>query len=335
MKNNHYLASYIRSFFEDHLVRRRNLSQNSIWSYRDAMKLLIQFVTQCTGKTASLLKITDIDELIVLDFLKYLEQKRGNSIQTCNQRLITLKSLFEYVAMREPLMMEHCKQITTIPLKRGALLPQIAYLTKDEMHALIHAIDQTTLEGKRNYALLLYMYNTGSRVQEIVDAQISWLSFKHPPKVEIVGKGTKSRICPLWNNTAKTLERYLKQRSQLTRQSNHVFVNRSHMPFSRSGVAYIINTCAQKASCTVPSLQSKKLTPHVLRHTTAMHLLQSGVEINVIKSWLGHVSLATTYRYVEIDLEMKSEALKTCEIVSKPRRHRKVTPELLTWLESL
>jgi site-specific recombinase XerD len=335
MKGNYYLASYIRSFFEDHLVRRRNLSQNSIWSYRDAIKLLIQFVVQHTGKVASSLKITDIDEQIILNFLKHLTQKRGNSIQTCNQRLITFKSLFEYIAMREPLMMEHCKQIATIPLKRGALLPQISYLTKDEVHALIHAPDKTTWRGHRDHILLLYMYNTGSRVQEVVDAQVSWLSLENPSKVKIVGKGAKSRICPLWKDTAKALDCYLKQRSQLPYKTDHMFINRSHMPFSRSGIAYIINTYVRKASCTLPSLRNKKVTPHILRHTTAMHLLQSGVEINVIKSWLGHVSLSSTYRYVEIDLEMKSEALKTCEVMSQSRRRHKVAPKLLTWLESL
>jgi site-specific recombinase XerD len=335
MENNHYLASYIRSFFEDHLIRRRNLSQNSIWSYRDAMKLLIQFVTQRIGKTASLLKIADIDELIVLDFLKYLEQIRGNSIQTCNQRLITLKSLFEYVAMRDPLMMDHCKQITTIPLKRGALLPQIAYLTKDEIQGILTSIDRTSLCGHRDYVLLLYMYNTGSRVQEAVDVCNSWLTLHEPYKVEIVGKGSKSRICPLWDITVKAIEHYLEERNKLQCRTDHLFLNRCDKPLSRSGVAYIIDCCVRKASCSVQSLQNKKVTPHVLRHTTAMHLLQSGVEINVIKSWLGHVSLATTYRYVEIDLEMKSEALKACEIIGKARQHRKVTPELLTWLESL
>ena len=335
MKNSHYLAPYIRSFFEDHLMCRRNLAQNSIWSYRDALKLLLQFVTQRVGKTTSVLEVTDIDEQVVLDFLTYLRKERGNSIQTCNQRLTTLRSLFEYIAMREPLVIEHCKRITAIPLKRGALLPQISYLTKDEVLALIDAVDQNTWEGERDYVLLLYMYNTGSRVQEVVDVRMSWFSLHPPAKVEIVGKGAKSRICPLWNNTAKALDCYLKQRSRLPRQTDHVFVNRSAMPLSRSGIAYIIKTYAQKASHTVMSLRDKHVTPHVLRHTTAMHLLQSGVEMNVIKSWLGHASVATTYRYVEIDLEMKARALQACEIASTSRRRRQVTPELLTWLESL
>ena len=336
MKSNHYLAPYIRSFFEDHLMRRRNLSRNSIWSYRDAIKLLLQFITQRTSKAAPVLQVTDINEQVVLDFLKHLEQKRCNAIQTCNQRLITLRSLFEYIALREPLLIDHCKRITTIPLKRGVLLPQIFYLTRDEIQGILAAIDHTRWEGHRNYVLLLYMYNTGSRVQEVADARASWLSLHCPYKVEIVGKGNKSRICPLWDTTAKALEHYLKERNRLECHTDHLFLNRCHMPLSRSGIAYIVETHARKAACTVPSLQNKRITPHTLRHTTAMHLLQSGVEINVIKSWLGHVSVATTYRYVQIDLEMKAKALKSCEIGQHQfRRRQKVTPELLTWLESL
>lgn len=336
MKNNRCLAQYIRSFFEDHLVQRKNLSHNSIWSYRDAVKLLVQYVTYSTGKTASKFDITDINERVVLNFLKYLEQKRGNSIQTCNQRLTTLRSLFEYIAMREPLMMEHCQRITSIPLKRGACLPQISYLTKDEIQAMLRAVDRSTWEGRRNYVMLLYMYNTGSRVQEVADVRQPWLSLHCPYKVEIIGKGSKSRICPLWDTTAKTLKQYLEERNQLKCQTDHLFLNRCNVPLTRSGIAYIINACTQKAAHQTPSLQNKHVTPHTLRHTTAMHLLQSGVEINIIKSWLGHVSVTTTHRYVHIDLEMKAKALKTCDIKQDTsRRRHKLTPELITWLESL
>jgi len=336
MKKEYYLATYIRSFFEDYLVQRRNLSRNSIRSYRDAVKLLIQFVTHRIGRATSTLEVLDINEQMVLDFLIHLEQKRGNSIQTCNQRLITLRLLFDYIAFREPLLLEHCKQITTIPMKRGALLPQIAYLTKDEMLAILHTIDCTTWEGRRNYVLLRYMYNTGSRVQEVADIRLPWLSLHYPYKVEIIGKGKKLRTCPLWDTTAKALKHYLEERNQLKCRTNHLFLNRCNVPLTRSGIAYIINVCVQKAACKVPSLRNKQITPHTFRHTTAMHLLQSGVEINVIKHWLGHVSINTTNRYVQIDLEMKAKALKNCEILYNPlRRRRKMTPELLTWLESL
>lgn len=336
MKTTYCLAKYIRSFFDDHLVQRQNLSRNSIWSYRDAIKLLVQFATGCTGKSATELDVTDITEKIVLEFFKHLERKRGNALQTCNQRLITIRRLYEYIAFREPLLIEHCKCITTIPCKRGALLPQITYLTRDEIQAILGAIDRASWEGRRDYVILLYMYNTGSRVQEVADAQLSWLSLYSPFKVEITGKGNKSRICPLWNITAKALDRYIEERERLGCKTDNLFINRCKEPISRSGIAYIINKYARKAVSTMPSLQNQHVTPHVLRHTTAMHLLQSGVEINVIKSWLGHVSVATTYRYVHIDLEMKATALKTCDIKqdSKRRRH-KLTPELITWLEAL
>ena len=337
MKDNQYLATYIRSFFEDHLVRRRNLSRNSIWSYRDAVKLLLQFTAARRNKASSTLRVTDVNEQLVLDFLRYLEQKRDNSIQTCNQRLITLRSLFEYIAFRDPLLIEHCKRITTIPLKRGALMPQIGYLTKDEVQAILAAADRTTWAGRRDHVLLLYMYNTGSRVQETADARASWLSLHEPYKVEIVGKGNKSRICPLWDNTVEALEYYLEERNRLKCHTDHLFLNRCRVPLSRSGVAYIIDSCVRKTAGKMPSLKHRRITPHTLRHTTAMHLLQSGVEINVIKSWLGHVSVSTTHRYVQIDLEMKRRALQTCEIAEGPsrRRRHRLTPELLTWLVSL
>lgn len=335
MKTTYCLAKYIRSFFDDHLVQRQNLSRNSVWSYRDAIKLLVQFATGRTGKSATGLNVTDITEKIVLEFLKQLEQKRGNAIQTCNQRLITIRQLFEYIAYREPLLLEHCNSITTIPCKRGALLPQITYLTRDEIQAILSIVDRTSWEGRRDYVMLLYMYNTGSRVQEVADARLSWLSLHSPFKVEIIGKGNKSRICPLWDITAKALEHYIKEREHLGCKTDHLFNNRCKEPISRSGVAYIIDAYARKATSTMPSLQTQRVTPHVLRHTTAMHLLQSGVEINVIKSWLGHVSLATTYRYVHIDLEMKAKAMKACDIKSTTHRRHKLTPELITWLEGL
>ena len=336
MKTTYCLAKYIRSFFDDHLIQRQNLSRNSIWSYRDAIKMLVQFTTGRIRKSATSLNVTDITEEIVLDFLKHLEQKRGNSVQTCNQRLITIKQLYQYIAFREPLLIEHCNRITTIPRKRGALLPQITYLTRNEIQAILGIIDRTSSHGLRDYTMLLYMYNTGSRVQEVADARLSWLSLHSPFKVKITGKGNKLRICPLWDITAKALEHYIKEQEHLGCKTDHLFINRCNEPISRYGIAYIINKYACKAVTTMPSLQNQHVTPHVLRHTTAMHLLQSGVEINVIKSWLGHVSVSTTYNYVHIDLEMKTKAMEVCDI-KQDIKHRchKLTPELITWLESL
>jgi integrase/recombinase XerD len=336
MKTTYCLAKYIRSFFDDHLVQRQNLSRNSIWSYRDAIKMLVQFTTGRTGKSATALDVTDITEKLVLEFLKHLERKRGNAIQTCNQRLITIRRLYEYIAFREPLLIEHCSRITTIPRKRGAMLPQIIYLTRDEIQAILGIVDRTSWGGWRDYVMLLYMYNTGSRVQEVADLRLSWLSLHSPFKVEITGKGNKSRICPLWDITVKALEHYIEEREHLGCKTDHLFINRLKGPISRSGIAYIINAYARKAVSAMPSLQNQHVTPHVLRHTTAMHLLQSGVEINVIKSWLGHVSVATTYRYVHIDLEMKAKALEACDITQGvTRRRHKLTPKLIAWLESL
>ena len=214
-------------------------------------------------------------------------------------------------------------------------MPQISYLTRNEIQGILAAIQHTSWAEKRNQVLLLYMYNTGSRVQEVADARLPWLSLHGPHKVEILGKGNKVRVCPLWETTARALEHYLKERNQLECPTDHLFLNRSCRPLSRSGITYIIDSCVQKAASAMPSLRNKRVTPHTIRHTTAMHLLQSGVEMNVIKSWLGHASVATTDRYVQIDLEMKTRALETCEIAGDRKRRRRVTPELLSWLEAL
>ena len=337
MTNKLCIARHIQSFFDDQIINRRNFSINSVRSYRDAVKLFIEFAAKNLGKSPIKLAVVDITEPILIDFLKHLEKDRGNSIQTRNHRLIVIKCLFEYISLREPLLLGHCSKIATIPLKRGAALPEIKYLSKDEIEAIINATDRRTLLGRRDHMLLLFMYNTGARVTEVINAKISKLSLHTSCLVELLGKGNKWRTCPIWGNIANMLQEYIKEQGSDARNNDYLFFNRSGQPISRSGIAYIIRKHAIKAAANMPSLRKRKVTPHTLRHTTAMHLLQSGVEINVIKSWLGHKSIATTNHYIEIDLEMKTQALKKCELEHSPksiaRWHKK--PGLLDWLESL
>jgi len=323
-------APLIRSFFEDHLACQRNVSSNTISSYRDTIKLLLRHAAGHLHKPAAQLLVTDVDDGMILQFLSDLESRRGNSIQTRNHRLVGLRRVFDYIAWREPLVLEHCRKILAIPRKRGAARPEVRYLERNEVAAVLKAATgQST--SQRDYGLLLFMYNTGARVQEVADTRGSWLSLHAPCKVELLGKGRKRRTCPLWDSTAAQLKGLLDGRGQ----EEPLFANRSGGPLSRSGIAGIVRRYAAKAAVSMPSLRGRRVTPHTFRHTTAMHLLQSGVEVNVIRSWLGHVSITTTNRYIEIDMEMKAKALRTCEIGRRRPANTWRKPDILAWLESL
>jgi len=337
MSNPQHLAPHVRSFFEDHLVSRKNVSYNTIQSYRDAIKLFLGFAAQQAKKSVALLQVQDIDESLITTFLTHLEQERGNAIQTRNHRLVAIRCLVEYIAQREPQLLEYCRRVLTIPKKRGAHPPEISYLEKEQVTAILGTADKNTRLGYRDYTMLLFMYNTGARVQEVADARLGWLSLVKPYKVELLGKGRKWRTCPLWENTVCHLRQLLDVADCHLSQDIPLFVNRFGRPISRSGIAKMIGRYATKAAQATPSLCGKRITPHTFRHTTAMHLLQSGVEVNVIRSWLGHVSLTTTNRYVEIDLAMKAKALEVCEVQSDNRSSApwRTDTGLLAWLESL
>lgn len=332
-----YLAPHVRSFFEDYLTCRRNASHNTIQSYRDGLKLLLRFAAEQLNKPATMVKVADITEPLIIAFLADLELRRANTIQTRNHRLVGIRRLFEYIAAREPTFLDHCHKIVTIPKKRGAQSPEIRYLEKEQITAVLNAIPRDRPPGHRDYALLLFMYNTGARVQEVADAKVAWLTLLPPYKVELLGKGRKRRTCPLWDSTVSQLRQLIDERRLGADQDKSLFVNHHGRPLSRSGIANIIQRCVSRAARETPSLRGMRVTPHTLRHTTAMHLLQSGVELNVIRSWLGHVSIATTNRYVEIDLAMKTKALETCTVgqAETPTASWRQNPDILTWLESL
>jgi site-specific recombinase XerD len=332
----HFLAPFIRSFFEDHLACQRNVSRNTIQSYRDGIKLFLQYMALHLGKPVVDVLVTDVTELLILAFLTDLELRRGNGIQTRNQRLVGLRRLFDYIAWREPLVVDHCRQLMAVPRKRGQVRPEIGYLEKHEIAAILQTAEDPACSTRRDYPMLLFMYNTGARVQEVADARRSWLSLHAPYKVQLLGKGRKLRTCPLWESTVIQLRHLLDHHDALP-EDHHLFVNRFGDPLSRSGIADIIHRHVRKAAASVPSLKGRRVTPHTFRHTTAMHLLQSGVEVNVIRSWLGHVSIATTNSYIEIDLAMKAKALQVCEVGLGPMAGAgwHTAPDLLTWLTSL
>ncbi len=339
MKKTDCIASFLTTFFRDYMIRERNLSQNTIASYRDAMKLFLLFTKRELGKPCTQLSINDINSTIVRNFLTYLEQERGNSIRSRNNRLATLRSFFEYIAGIEPQHAGICRTITSIPIKKESRV-SIDYLEKEEIEVVFKEIDKSQPGGLRDYALLLFMYNSGARVSEAAGLRISWLTLTKPYRVSIFGKGRKWRVCPLWVATGEALRNLLAQRV-IQSNEEHVFLNRFGNPLSRHGISDIVKKYVIKASAKLPRLSQKKISPHTIRHSTAMSLLQSGVELNAIRSWLGHASLETTHQYTQIDLEMKTRAMECCEAAFlksedfSPLPSWKTNSDILDWLNSL
>lgn len=331
------LTSLVQSFLTD-FPRQRGLSPQTILAYRDALKLLLRYAVEKTGKSVMAITIPDLDGDLVISFLDHLEQERKNSIATRNNRLIVIRGFFSHVALTEPTYAEHCRRVCAIPLKK-APTRSIPYLEMDEIQALLRAPNRATSEGRRDYALLLFLYNTGARVHELVGVQACDLQLRRPRQVLLHGKGKKDRWCPLWEETANVLSALLEEEGIAPTATKHIFRNRQKDPLTRFGVDYLLKKYGRVAVQEYPALARKRLSPHTIRHTTAVHLLNSGVDLNVIRSWLGHADLSTTNIYAEINQETKRKALETCN--PAPEGTTGTVPswrkqdDVLAWLESL
>ncbi len=277
----------------------------------------------------------DLDPPGILAFLSYLEQERGNGTSTRNIRLSAIHALFRFVASRNPEQLDLTQRVLGIPFKRASQRA-IDYLEYEEIDAILKAIDRTTRQGNRDYALLATMFNTGARVQEIADLRACDLQLTKPFQVRLFGKGRKQRYCPLWPQTATILRALSKERNLDPRSEARVFLNHRGEPLTRFGIRYILARCLDCASKDVPNLNKKRLHPHSVRHSTAVALLKSGVDLSTISHYLGHVSPTTTNRYAKVDLEMKRRAIGRVKPV--PRQSRtpwSKDPTILDWLESL
>jgi site-specific recombinase XerD len=330
------LGPWVRRLLLEHLVGDRNLARNTQRSYRDTLALLIPFIAAKVHKPIDQLDVDHITADRVRQFLQSLEQTRGCSVATRNQRLAVIHALARFIGERCPERIEWCGQLRAIPFKRAAKTP-IAYLDKPEMDALLAAPDRNATQGHRDYALLLFLYNTGARADEAAHVTIGDLHLAHVPQrdhssVQIHGKGNKLRPCPLWPHTASELTTLISGRAP----TEHVFLNRCGRPITRFGIHTMVRRYAQRTSVKMPKLATKRVSPHSIRHTAATHLLRAGVDINTIRAWLGHVSINTTNIYAETDLEMKAEALARCE-VNESKRKRKWTQDarLMAFLRSL
>jgi integrase/recombinase XerD len=336
MRETSLLGPWVRRFLMEHVIGERNLARNTQRSYRDTLRLLLPAVARRARKSIDRLTVTDVSADRVRQFLSDLEIKRKCKIATRNQRLAAIHALARFIGLHAPELVEWCGQVRTIPFKKA---PQalVTYLEKVEMDAILAAPDVTTAQGRRDHGLLLFLYNTGTRADEAAQARIEDLTLPQAPdrdlaSVLVRGKGSKSRRCPLWKQTVSELVLLVQGRAPI----EHVFLNRCGQPITRFGIHTLVERCTARAAKQVASLAAKRVSPHTIRHTTATHLLRSGVDINTIRAWLGHVSLATTNVYAEVDLEMKANALDNCEVNGeKNYQPWKEDPGLMEFLRTL
>jgi len=317
MQNNYSIGPWIRRFLMEHIIQDCNLSKNTQASYRDTMTLLLPFIASKVKKQIDRLSTQDLSADMIRLFLQHLEQERKCQISTRNTRLAAIHAFARFVAEHSPEHLDWCSQIRFVPFKKSLKTPA-TYLDKTEMDALLDAPDRKSDLGARDYAILLFLYNSGARAAEVSSLTIKNLDLGNSPSVKLIGKGKKVRICPLWSLTTRSLTALTTGRAP----DEYVFLNRRREAITRFGIHRLVKQYGKRAMQQRKSLSNKCISPHTIRHTTAMHLLRAGVDINTIRAWLGHVSLDTTNIYAEIDLEMKANALAHCEILGQSKHHR-------------
>ena len=326
------LAPTLQAFFTDQLARQRQASGHTIAAYRDACKLLLAFAAQHTGKTPSQLDITDLDAPLVGAFLDHLEHQRGNSTRTRNARLAAIHSLFRFAALHHPQDAAVIQRVLAIPPKRYDQT-LITYLTQPETDALLDAPDQATWTGRRDHALLALAVHTGLRISELTALTVANVHLGTGAHVSCLGKGRKQRITPLTSGVTAVLRAWLAERAGAP--TDPLFPTRRGTPLSPDAVQQRLTTHTRTAAATCPTLASKTIAPHVLRHTAAMRLLNAGVDTTVIALWLGHQNVATTQVYIHADLALKEQALaRTTPTGTTPGRYQ--PPDaLIAFLEGL
>jgi integrase/recombinase XerD len=322
----------VQDFFLRRLVTQRGASARTVEAYRDAFELLLGFAEQRTGQPPSALQMADLDAPLVLDFLDHLETVRGNSARTRNARLAAIHSFMRYAAIRDPASLPVTARVLAIPAKRFDR-PVLGYLSREQVAAILAAPDQRTWTGRRDAVLLATAYNTGARVSELTAMQVRDVLLDRQTAVHLHGKGRKQRVIPLWKTTAAQLRAWLGQTSAAP--AAPVFPNRAGTPMTRSGVRDRLDRAVTAAGQHCPSLRGQHVTPHTLRHSTAMHLLQSGTDLAVIALWLGHESPATTHQYLEADLAAKEAVLQRLTDPSPLPARFQPADKLLEFLEGL
>lgn len=326
------LSSLLQPFFTDWLIGQRAASGHTIAAYRDTFRLVLRFAAARLGKAPTTLLLNDLNAGFVAEFLQHLERDRGNSVRTRNARLAAIHSFFRYVALCEPASALLCDRVLAIPCKRHERRP-IDYLTRNESEALIAAPDQSTWVGRRDRAMLVLALQTGLRVSELIGLCCTDIVLGVGAHVRCSGKGRKQRCTPLRSDARSVLSAWLRERCG--QPDEPVFPSIRARALSRDGVERLVAKYAAQAAALCPTLQRKRVTPHVLRHSAAMDLLQHGVDRSVIALWLGHESVETTQMYLHADMRLKEQALaRTTALGVEPGRYRP-DDELLSFLERL
>jgi site-specific recombinase XerD len=331
------LATALRLFFAKHLPLTRGLSPRTVLSYRDTFVLLLRFLSAHHGRQIVELEFQHVNADSVLVFLDHLEQERSNCVATRNARLAAIHTFSRFVAIQDPEHVESAQRLLAIPIKRGPTRA-VDYLEGNEIAAMLAAVSSRRRQCHRDRALLLTLFNTGGRVQEVLDIRPNDLQLNRPASVRLIGKGRKERLCPLWPETVDALTTLLSKAPAVASDAP-VFRNQRGEPMTRFGIRYLLRQYADAARQAAPTLANKRVHPHTYRHSAAVHLLRAGVDLVTISHWLGHASVETTNRYTAVDLATKREALERAGPVtgsSEPdvTGWRK-DDSVLEWLESL
>ena len=329
------LATLVTGFFVRYLAAERNVSPHTTAAYRDTLKLLLQFGRDVTQRPIERLQVADLTPEMITRFLDHLETVRHNTIRTRNARLAAIHSFMRYVLSREPSLAVACQRVLAIPMKK-ATRPLLGYLTEAELAEVLAHIDRSTDAGERDYVLVALLYDTGARIQELLDLTPRDCHLTSPAYVRLQGKGRRERLCPVLPQTARLLADFLRRKERRLDDQEPVIRNRRGEQLTRHGARYLLLKYVRQASRSLRTLERKGISPHSMRHTKGMHLLQAGVPLVTIKEFLGHADLKSTEVYVQLDLTMKREALN---LVRSPTRRAKrphrLTDNLLHWLESL
>lgn len=330
-------ARFVTRFLTDYLPRQRNLSSHTIKAYRDAFQLLLIYCRDVCKMPIESMCLKQFNKTLILNFLLWLESDRENSISTRNQRLAALHAFFRYVQYEAPEQLMLCQQIISIPFKRSAK-PIICYLTHDQIKLILAQPNTSCFSGRRDLLLLSLLYDTGGRVQEIADLTVRCVRIESPATITLTGKGNKTRCVPLMGKTAEMLRIYLQECKLTTpdKYENPVFFNKQRNQLTRVGISYILSKYVDMARATSSDLPIK-ISPHVLRHTKAMHLLEAGVNIIYIRDLLGHASVTTTEVYAKANPEMKRIALEKAYQELAPEIHEswEDNTSLVSWLQQI
>lgn len=337
MKKNNPFQQLLGKFLSEYLPSQRRFSTNTISSYCDTFKLFISFMKNSKGIEPNRIKFTDTDKSTVETFLKWLDNERNCSASTVNQRLAAIHSFFKYVQGEEPQLINLCQQVLNIP-NRKSPAKYVSYLCKEDLELILKQPDTSIKKGRRDLTLLSILYDTGGRVQEIADITLGDVRLLAPAQISLLGKGNKKRVVPLMKQTATLLASYMKENRLIqdgSMNEHPLFFNHRNEALTRSGIGYILQKYVNSARKERPSIP-EKVTPHILRHSKAMHLLEAGVDIFYIRDILGHVNIATTGIYARSNLEMKRKALEKVSIIPNTTDTPFWTEDkdLLSWLES-